>query len=395
METASYSEFSLKLHRRVAAERVPANGTIEVTRRCPLNCAHCYNNLPIEDREARRRELTCEEHCRILDGISETGCLWLLFTGGEIFAREDFLDIYTYGKKKGFLITLFTNGTLITPGIADHLTEWRPFCIEITLYGRTREIHEKITGVPGSFEQCMRGICLLVERKLPLRLKTVVMTLNKQEVWEMKRYTEEELGLEFKFDAMINPRIDASEGPLEVRLKPGEIVELDLQDPKRMAEWNRFAERFNGPVQSPECWDNAYHCGGGIHAFSIDPYGKMSLCLLSRDESYDLRKGSFLEGWKGFLSDVRQKKVKTLTKCVSCEIKAMCGMCPANGELENRELGNTDSETPVDFLCQVAHLRAQALGLRVKPHGECEYCEGGSRHEELMRSCGALQTTRG
>ena len=69
----------------------------------------------------------------------------------------------------------------------------------------------------------------------------------------------------------------------------------------------------------------------------------------------------------------------------------MCGMCPANGELENRELRNGDSETPVDFLCHVAHLRARALCLLLKPHGECEYCEGGSRYEDLMRSTEALQ----
>jgi hypothetical protein len=48
----------------------------------------------------------------------------------------------------------------------------------------------------------------------------------------------------------------------------------------------------------------------------------------------------------------------------------MCGMCPANGTLENN-----DPEGPVDFLCQVAHLRAKALGLSIKSHGECEYCK--------------------
>ena len=71
-----------------------------------------------------------------------------MFTGGEIFARRDFLDIYTYAKRKGFLITLFTNGTLITPRIADYLAAWRPFAIEITLYGRTKDTYERLTGIP-------------------------------------------------------------------------------------------------------------------------------------------------------------------------------------------------------------------------------------------------------
>jgi len=59
----------------------------------------------------------------------------------------------------------------------------------------------------------------------------------------------------------------------------------------------------------------------------------------------------------------------------------MCGMCPANGELE---MG--DPESPVDFLCHVAHLRAHSLGLSVPLHGDCEYCAGGSHYQNLMES---------
>ena len=149
MQTVTYGAFSESLHTRVRAGQIPLNVTIEVTRRCPLVCAHCYNNLPMGDRNAQLQELTYAEHCRILDELADAGCLWLLYTGGEIFARKDFLDIYTYARKLGFFITLYTNGNLITPAVADYLTTWRPFSLEITLYGRTRETYEALTGVPG------------------------------------------------------------------------------------------------------------------------------------------------------------------------------------------------------------------------------------------------------
>ena len=356
----------------MVAHRIPANGTIEVTRRCPLSCVHCYNNLPIGDREARIEELTYEEHCRILDEMAEAGCLWLLYTGGEIFLRKDLLDIYTYAKKKGLLITLFTNGTLITSEIADYLVKWRPFSIEITIYGRTKETHEAVTRNAGSYEKCMQGIRLLMERKLPLKLKTIAITTNKHELWEMKRFAEEDLGVEFRFDGMINPRIDCSPQPLAVRLRPEEIVELDLQDSKRMREWKRFCDQFNGPVNSYEDSDKLYHCGAGVGSFGIDPYGMLSICGLSYSDAFNLRKGGFRKGWEQFLLKVRQKKITRSTKCVACEIKAMCGMCPANGELENR-----DPEEPVDFLCHVAHLRAKAMDIPVPPHGQCNYCGAG------------------
>jgi radical SAM protein with 4Fe4S-binding SPASM domain len=338
------------------------------------------------DRQARLAELSYAEHCRILDEIAEAGCIWLLYSGGEIFARQDFLDIYTYAKQKGMLITLFTNGILITPEIADYLAQWPPFAIEITLYGRTPATYEGLTGIPGSYERCLRGIHLLKARGLPLKLKTVAVTLNQHEIWDMQRFAEEELGLGFKFDAMMNPRIDCSQSPLAVRLKPEEVVALDVQDPDRMAEWQRFAERFNGPLHTPARSDQVYHCGGGVNSFAIDPYGKMSICVLSHVNEYDLRQGRFQAGWQDFLYKVRQKKITRLSKCTQCEIKAMCGMCPANGELENG-----DPEAPVDFLCQVAHLRAQALGLTVPPHGACAYCKGGDQYEQLMQSATALQ----
>lgn len=386
MQTIGYSDLSARLTRKGVSERIPVSGTIEVTLRCPLTCAHCYNNLPMGDREARQAELSYDEHCRLLDEITEAGCFWLLYTGGEILARKDFLDIYTCAKQKGLLITLFTNGTLITPKVADYLSDWRPFSIEITLYGRTKETYEALTGIPGSFERCMRGIRLLMERGLPLKLKTVAVSINKQEIWDMKRFAEEELGLEFKFDAMMNPRIDCSQSPLATRLSPEEVVALDLEDPKRTAEWIRFTQEALERVHLWAHGDQVYHCGGGVNSFAVDPYGKMSICVLSHFDVYDLRSGSFRQGWEDFLFKVRQKKKTRLTKCVACGLKEMCGMCPANGELENR-----DPEEPVDFLCHVAHLRAHALGLEVPPHGECEYCLGGEKHPNLMRSLAALK----
>ena len=387
METLSYGAFSQSLHGQVRAARAPLNATIEVTRRCPLACVHCYNNLPMGDRQAQLQELTLDEHRRILDEMADAGCLWLLLTGGEIFARRDFLEIYTHAKRRGFIITLFTNGTLMTEAIADYLVEWRPFAVEITLYGRTRETYERLTGVPGSFDRCMRGINLLLERGLPLKLKTVAVTLNKHEVRAMQQFAEE-LGVEFRFDTEMNPRIDCSQSPLGVRLTPEECVEFDLQDPERVAEWHLFAEQFLRPVHTPETSDQLYHCGGGIDSFAIGPYGDMSICVLSQQDTYRLRTGSVHEGWHEFLLRVRdKKKITRATKCVACELKAMCGMCPANGELENG-----DPEAPVDFLCQVAHLRAHAFGLPIRPHGECAYCEGSSGYEGIRTAAERLKS---
>jgi radical SAM protein with 4Fe4S-binding SPASM domain len=381
LQQLSYGTFSADLHQHRAGGRVPLQVAIEVTRRCPLECLHCYNNLAMDDVEARRRELTKEEHFRLLDELVEIGCFWLLYTGGEIFARRDFLEIYTYAKTKGFLITLFTNGTVINEQIADYLAAWPPFAIEITLYGRTRETYEALTAIPGSYDRCLRGIRLLKGRGLPLKLKTVATSINKHEVLAMRQFSEEELGVEFKVDGQINPRIDCSQSPLAVRLAPEEVVALDMSTPKAVSEYRRLAKRDleNPPNLSQN--DSVYFCGGGMNSFAINAYGEMGICVISQQETFSVRDARLKTVWETSLAELRRRKRTKLTKCVQCQIQSLCGMCPANGEMENG-----DRESPVSFLCHVAHLRAAVIGVETPAHGTCEFCAGGSEHEALMES---------
>lgn len=381
LEHLSYGEFSADLHKRQSGERVPLQVSIEVTRRCPLECLHCYNNLPMGDLDAKQREMTKEEHFRVLDELVEMGCFWILYTGGEIFARKDFLEIYTYAKKKGFLITLFTNGTIINEQIADYLAEWPPFAIEITLYGRTRETYEALTMIPGSYDRCLRGIKLLKERGLPLKLKTVATSINKHEVMAMRRFAEEELGVEFICDGQINPRIDCSQSPLAVRLTPEEVVALDLSAPKTASEYRRLVKRDLEKAPSLGRNDTVYFCGGGMNGFAINAYGEMGICVISQQETFEIRQSGLAHVWSGSLQQLRARKRTLVTKCVECRIQSLCGMCPANGEMESG-----DRESPVEFLCHVAHLRAATIGAEIPAHGECEFCAGGNQYEEIIES---------
>ncbi|HEY0703867.1 MAG TPA: radical SAM protein [Candidatus Acidoferrales bacterium] len=355
--------------------------SIELTHRCPLECQHCYNNLPMADKSAKNRELSLDEYKRLLDEIAAAGTFWILFTGGEIFARADFLDIYAYAKSKGFLITLFTNGTMVTERIANYLAEYRPFAIEITLYGATRETYDALTQIPGSYDRCMRGIRMLLDRKLPLKLKTVPTTVNRHEVYEMQRMAQEDFGVDFKFDPLVNPRTDCSQSPIAVRLTPEDAVALDFHEPRRRRDYKDLVDRDLALPANTFNPENVYSCGGGVTSCAIDPYGQISICVLSHQESYDWRSGNFGAGWDEFLGSVRGKKRTRQTKCDSCRIHSLCGMCAATAELENG-----DAESPVEFLCEVAHLRAMALGVEVPAHGECECCSGGASYPKLKRS---------
>jgi radical SAM protein with 4Fe4S-binding SPASM domain len=350
----SHGEYMEGVYQKMLHRHLPMGASLELTERCNLNCAHCYINRPPGDREARKRELTTAQWQNLLDDMAQAGVLGLVLTGGETLLRTDFREIYGHAKKRGMVINVFTNATLITPGLADFLRDLTPSLVEITVYGRTPETYEAVTRVPGSYEKCLRGIDLLMARGIPLALKTMVMTINAHELWDLKAWAES-LGARFRYDMALNARLDGGRQPLPLRLSPEQVVEFDRQDKKRFQEWREFAEKFVGPRNS----EYLYTCGAGLASFSIDSYGNMLPCVISRSAAYDVTQGSFIEGWQEFLPKVRLQKPGKDYPCGRCELLSLCEQCPGWSYLEHG-----DPDSPVDYLCRVAHLRAQMLGLK-------------------------------
>jgi radical SAM protein with 4Fe4S-binding SPASM domain len=118
-----------------------------------------------------------------------------------------------------------------------------------------------------------------------------------------------------------------------------------------------------------------------MNSFAINANGEVGICVISQQETFDIRDVGVKAVWENSLLQLRNRKRTRVTKCVECRIQSLCGMCPANGELENG-----DRESPVSFLCNVAHLRAEVLGVKISAHGDCEFCAGGSEHDALMES---------
>ncbi|MCK7472456.1 MAG: radical SAM protein [Rhodopseudomonas palustris] len=244
---------------------------MELTFRCNLRCAHCYVNTRRDDRRARREELTAVEIRRIAGEAADLGCLTLLLTGGEPLLRADLPDIYRHLKSQGFLVALFTNGTLVTERFADLLADRPPLVVEITLYGATTEVYERVTGVPGSHRRCLRGIELLLDRKIQVRLKTVPLTINVSEMDAMRALADA-YGVDFHWDPLVNCRLDGSLAPRQVRLRPEQIVDLERREPKRIREYRENLAKKERVADGAELFDcNAYR-----HSFHIDPYGLLS-----------------------------------------------------------------------------------------------------------------------
>lgn len=333
-------------------ERYPLSASIELTERCNLNCVHCYINQPANSQSAKAREMTTEQVKFVLDQLAQAGTLFLMFTGGEIFLRPDFTEIYLHAKRLGFIVTLFSNGTMITLEIADMLAKVPPRSIEITLSGATPETFDAVTQVKGSFEQCIRGIRLLLERDLSVYVKTVFLTINKHE-FEAIRELAKDLGITHRYDSVIWPRLDGSHSPYRYRLSAEETLAMDLADPERVTEWLKSAKRMAGiPVRS----EMAFTCGAGFRSFHIDSAGRLCTCMMMRRPSYSLLEMSFTEAWEK-LGEIRKIKRVKHTKCEHCLANDLCSQCAGWSQMVHQ-----DYETPDEFVCELGKLRMQYFG---------------------------------
>ena len=294
--TVQEKEFGHELMTKLDGRRFPVSGQWELTCRCNLRCVMCYTDC-FNTPDRLREELSFHEIVRIMDEIQEAGCLEITLTGGEPLARKDFLDIYAYAKQKGFLITVFTNGTMVTERLVEFWTQYPPAMIEISFHGLTKQSFERITQGLGSYDRCREGIRLILERKLPLTLKTTGMTLNRDEVFRIKGYVaglgyEYSEKVQYKFGSDIRPRLDSSEDVYAYQLSEQDVTAIEQADPEFRAERCRQDGQKEETLRQGKSL-----CGGGLYKFHIDAYGQLQLCSRNRRRSYDLRRGSFREGF--------------------------------------------------------------------------------------------------
>ena len=165
--------------------------------------------------------------------------------------------------------------------------------IEVSFHGLTRQSFDQVTLGNGSYERCLEGISLILERDLPLTLKTVGMSINRDEILKIKEFVG---GLDekaqYKFGSDIRPRLDGSEDVYQYQLPQEEIQAIEQADEEFRAERER-----QDRCRQERIDDGKQLCGGGKHKFHIDAYGQLQLCSNNRRRGYDLRQGSFREGF--------------------------------------------------------------------------------------------------
>ncbi|MDR3568146.1 MAG: radical SAM protein [Syntrophobacteraceae bacterium] len=363
-DIVEYVPLVRELHERAAKLRAPINGAFELTAFCNLRCGMCYvrqsggGNGPVG-----KKELSASEWLDLARQAKESGLLFLLLTGGEVFLRKDYFEIYEPLTRMGFMLTVFTNGALITAAIARRLSRSPPSRIEISLYGATAASYEKVTGVVGSFAACCAGIENLIANRVPLVLKSTLSRFNVSELEDMRQMAHD-WGVQFYASWLLSRRPDKERSQVEdYRLSARECVELEARDRASASELREAALSAKASDS-----DSNFYCKAGRAAFIVNPYGELNVCSLLPEPAARPLETGFRNAWMEVVKYVDSAPALS-AECSGCGERVFCGRCPAWSLMENGTL-----TAPVPYWCEIARARKERYGgpLDPAPHSTAE-----------------------
>ena len=281
--------------------------------------------------------------------------------------HPEFRKIYSGFKKLGMVVTMNTNGTRIDESMADFLAEDMPRRMNVSLYGPSREVYEQLCGNGKAFDQTLRGIELMKERNIPVKINLTPTTINFPHIDAILDICRQyELPVEMT-PYMFEPIRRSCAEKQGYRLNPQEMAVA-------LEKWDRY--RYNGhemfarcilAAQGLEHFDESrksealvpLRCRAATSSFWLCWNGKMNACVNMAKPQADVREMGFAAAWE----EVKRygATIRVPARCTTCSLRRFCLTCAAIGLHEN----GTFEQTP-QIMCDATEALARKLAKNVK-----------------------------
>src|SRR6056297_1702984 len=151
----------------------------ELTKRCNLHCQHCRAEA---DDHIYEGEMSTEQAEGLVDEIAAHYDPILVLTGGEPLYRDDLFTIAKYAGDRGLRTALATNGTMIDAPMAVQIREAGFQRVAISIDGSDAAGHDGFRGIPGCFEEALRGAGHLKSEGVSFQFNTTITRRNVDEI---------------------------------------------------------------------------------------------------------------------------------------------------------------------------------------------------------------------
>ncbi len=324
-----------QINLEAAKKLIPLSVFIELTHHCNLHCYYCYQaSYP------QQPELTLQQWRTVLKQLAEMGTLYITFSGGEPFLRDDFLEILASTRKHDFAVSIISNGLLITREWAAGLADLGVMDVGISLHAANAILHDELSGAIGSFNDALQAIRLLTAQGVKVLIKHSVSSANFGEYTMLEKIADEE-GCGFECDSGILPSERKTISPYAL---------------SREQQRTFLKDMGIKPITSCSTTrdESALHCDAGRSLCGIAPNGDVYPCIILPILFGNLVDTPFKTIWHSDKAGQFRADEKTLAEeCVSCTIKNACSRCHGFAFLET---GLWKGKSP--SLCE----RAEAIG---------------------------------
>lgn len=300
-------DFMQILEQNAYQKCIPLKGTFELTARCNFDCNMCYVHLGEKEIQKQGRELTNEEWLEIARQAKEAGMLYLTLTGGEVFVRPRFRELYEELSQMGFLISILSNGYCINESVIEWLQEVPPSLLRITLYGASDETYEKVCGIKNGFSKLTYAIDLLRKTEIPFYMVSTLVKENQQDLEAMCTFANER-NIYFK----VTTGVLKSNRGVERNIEHHRVDILEAMRPE-LEELILIEDLLEV-------------CGSYKTSFWITWKGELQLCAFLNEPAIPVLQYPFWEAWETLLQELM--KIKMPEECIDCKYSGFCVRCP-------------------------------------------------------------------
>ncbi len=287
----------------------------EITYKCNEKCRHCYvcnQNEP---------ELTFEEIKNILIDLKKLNVLNIVFTGGDVFCRKDFLDILVVAHELGFVVDIYTNGLLCDDTKVIEIARRHPRSIHFSIYSTNPQKHDEFTQIPNSFSKTIDVATKFRDLGVAVNFKTTLLDMNYAEMSDIIDFSRN-FGASLQIGTVLRLKQDGSDTPLSLKVQKDIYLKTIPLISKKL---NRKKEDVI------KCRNaNSRICGAGFTSISINPYGKVFACSSLPLVMGDIRQSSIIDIWQNSpqLKKWKESTWDMIHQCNKCEKSSICSFCP-------------------------------------------------------------------
>lgn len=333
---------------------------IATTQRCNMSCAMCYADA----HNPLKQEMSSRQIKAIIDQLGrmpwQNGISRVALTGGELFTREDALELIGYVQEKGYFAQVNTNATLLTHNHIRRLAEFPRLKMSISLDGSRPELHDAIRG-QGMFEATTSNIRALCNGGVSVAVNMFVHAGNLDDIGDTLRLADSLGAQRFNCLNMMHVgRANTSRAKRHLEAVPlamfyRKLFETIRHEPRlqEMMMDSTFANQLMGVAAGVK----SHSCGIGTNrAVYVKADGSLYPCA---DTALpDFRLGNLLHEELGKIWEASPmlKRLRTLdvdtmnAKCAACDVRYVCG-----GNCRGENYQTTGDISCPHFKCEEIH----------------------------------------